>query len=146
MKRALFVLIVILAAVCIMAPGPSSTQPPPIVTKPPVETPPPPPPTEPPEVTEPPGTEQPGPTEPSSNPHPEGGKGKPGQEREIRLPAGGYGPQEQGSGIEGLAMLIGSLCFFVVVLVFVASALGVILERRQKLEQIEREERNKFRI
>jgi hypothetical protein len=95
MKRLLFVLIIILAAVCIMAAGPGPTKPPPEKTQPPpVETEPPPAETKPPVETEPAETEPP--DDPAETPErgttPE--PNKPEQERIIRLPQSGYGPPQ----------------------------------------------------
>jgi len=121
MKKLLFVLLI---ASLVLAFRPPPTVPPPVETlpPPPIETQPPeiteppevteppstePPGTEPPEITEPPSeTREPAETpEPGTTPKPNQGKPEP---REIRLPAGGYGPQE--SPASSIALWLATLC------------------------------------
>jgi outer membrane biosynthesis protein TonB len=117
MKKLLFILLI---AFTLLAFRPGPTKPPPVETKPPppVETLPPPPiETKPPAETKPPPVEtQPPPeiTEPPEHgvtPEPNKPKSKAENEpREIRLPSGGYGPQEAPANQTPWALAIVCAC------------------------------------
>ncbi len=143
MKKALFVLLILLVAVVIMAPSPNCPGcPPPEKTKPPTE---PPEITEPPEVTEPPGTEPPEITQPpeetkppgetqppdevTPNPNPESGKTPNGKDHDkvIMLPKSGYGPPETTS-----QDVLGFILIMVVLFLAGVVLLGVFVGKKDR--------------